>query len=272
MLFGDSDIQDVNEPQAANREYLTVAFMIGIFALILLIILIRRLTEKSLNEILLSRLNSIMKDTIIIITILTITLYLEYMDVFDWRLNVNGICLAFLAFALSWLALSTILVLIGQSYSKGWEALEASVAQKGKIINSMQIANEMNELDLILVEYRELHKKKMNNQKLTRAEKNKAEKYRDIIEYVLIRQEFIAPTFLPVISEAFLRDDFNFALYLSHALGGVLGFVFNLSTTSLVTAVVNICIWAAITDHLSYVWNVKMKNFGFQRNNIYFEL
>ena len=61
LLFGDRDILDYFEPKSNNRQYLTMAFLIGIFALILFIILVRRLTERSLNEILITRLNSIMK-------------------------------------------------------------------------------------------------------------------------------------------------------------------------------------------------------------------
>lgn len=33
-----------------------------------------------------------------------------------------------------------------------------------------------------------------------------------------MRDEFIAPTFLPVVSESFLREDFNFSEYLGKCL------------------------------------------------------
>ena len=93
---------------------------------------------------------------------------------------------------------------------------------------------------------------------MSRAEKAKLEKDKAQIEYVLIRQEFIAPTFLPIVAEAFLRDDFDFALYLSYALSSVLGHVFNFSKATLAAALVNISCWAVITDHLSYVANVTL--------------
>ena len=79
---------------------------------------------------------------------------------------------------------------------------------------------------------------------------------RNVIEYALIRQEFIAPAFFPIISESILRDDFNFALYLTHGLDIVLGSVFNLSSLSILAALANICVWATITNHLTYVSNV----------------
>ena len=41
-----------------------------------------------------------------------------------------------------------------------------------------------------------------------------------------MRQEFIAPTFFPAISEGYLRADFNFAGYLEFALERVLSYIF----------------------------------------------
>ena len=37
---------------------------------------------------------------------------------------------------------------------------------------------------------------------------------RNILEYFLIRQEFIAPSFQPTFTESFLREDFDFSNYL----------------------------------------------------------
>ena len=70
------------------------------------------------------------------------------------------------------------------------------------------------------------------------------------LQYIMMRQEFIAPTFLPVVAESFLRDDFDFAQYLTRGLDRVYGYVFNLTSSALITVVVNICIWAAIKTRL----------------------
>ena len=123
------------------RQYLTVLFMLAAFALILIIILIRRGTERYLNEVLVTRLNSIMKDTIIIITITTLALYLEFMDVFDQAIDVNGICLAFLIFALVWLALSAVLIVIGQSFCNKWQDMETCWLDRGSTQNFDSVTN-----------------------------------------------------------------------------------------------------------------------------------
>ena len=135
LLFGDSDyVDEGNHIALEKREHLIIAFMVGLFGLIVLIIIFRRLTEKSLSEILVSRLNSVMKDVIIIITVLTVILYFEFIDAFDWSLNINGIGLAFLAYALSWLSISTVVLLIMQVYCSTWEKHEAVLPQKGILL------------------------------------------------------------------------------------------------------------------------------------------
>ena len=106
-----------------------------------------------------------------------------------------------------------------------------------------------------------LRTKKMNKEKMTRAEGSLLKTYRNQLEYILMRQEFIAPSFLPAISEAFLRDDFNFAEYLSNCLECVLRFIFNLSLCSLTTAMVNVVIWALIRDYVSITLDVIIISF-----------
>lgn len=101
-----------------------------------------------------------------------------------------------------------------------------------------------------------LYNKKEQGESLSRAEKRQLKSFRIQLEYILMRQEFIAPTFLPIISEAFLRDDFNFAEYLTYSLDRVFGYVFNLTSPALITVIANICLWASIKSQLSYVWNV----------------
>src|SRR5262245_24144200 len=99
---------------------------------------------------------------------------------------------------------------------------------------------------------------------MTRAERNLLDKCQKQLDYIIMRQEFIAPTFLPAVAEAFLRDDFNFAEYLAHGLERTLFYVFNLSTASLMTAIIAFSIWATIIDYVSIAWDVKpkLKNFS----------
>lgn len=50
----------------------------------------------------------------------------------------------------------------------------------------------------------------------------KLDKIRDKIEYLVLRQLFINPVHLPVMTESYLRRDFHFAMYLGYAYGRML--------------------------------------------------
>ena len=91
---------------------------------------------------------------------------------------------------------------------------------------------------------------------MTRFERQLFNNRRSQLEYILTRQEFIAPSFLPTISESFLRDDFNFAEYLSYGFEHVLGYMFNLSSVSLITIGISMSLWASIESYVSLAWHV----------------
>ena len=63
------------------------------------------------------------------------------------------------------------------------------------------------------------------------------------IEYILMRQSFIAPSFLPSVSEAFLRDDFNFSEYLGRVLSKIFTKAFVFSISSFIFILGFIYIW-----------------------------
>ena len=124
--------EDLTARKYGVSQYGTLILFVAMFTLILVLVLIRRAVEKYLNDILISRLNSIMKDTIIIVVTTTLILYLDFIEVFDRRLDVSTICFLFLIFAFFWLAISTLLILIGQSFCVKWEENEILVKQQGK--------------------------------------------------------------------------------------------------------------------------------------------
>ena len=70
---------------------------------------------------------------------------------------------------------------------------------------------------------------------------------RQMIEYFLIRQEFIYPTFLPPICESFLRDDFNMSEYFTIALSKTTKKVFKMSFSSFLLFVILCTTWILLT-------------------------
>ena len=132
LLFGPTSTSDY-----APDENWTAALVVATFILIFVGILVRRAIEKYLSDILMTRLNSIMKDAIIIVTAVTFILYLDYLSEFDKRLDVCSMCLLFLVFALSWLTLSAVLILIAQAFCVKWEENEAAVPKRGKLLTAL---------------------------------------------------------------------------------------------------------------------------------------
>jgi len=71
-----------------------------------------------------------------------------------------------------------------------------------------------------------------NNQRILPKDRTELQEKRKQIQYILMRQSFIAPSFLPPVAEGFLRDDFNFSEYLGRVLSKVFtkAFVFSISS------------------------------------------
>lgn len=67
------------------------------------------------------------------------------------------------------------------------------------------------------------------------------------IEYFLMRQSFIAPSYLPVVGEAFLRDDFNFAEYLGRSLSDTFTRICVFSVSSFLIALSFSYFWILFT-------------------------
>lgn len=61
-----------------------------------------------------------------------------------------------------------------------------------------------------------------------------------------MRQEFIAPTFLPTITESFLRDDFFFSGYLNRAMAKTSEKAFKITISSLVTLIFCSIAWFSL--------------------------
>lgn len=84
---------------------------------------------------------------------------------------------------------------------------------------------------------------KKNKEPMTRVKCKEYEEKKEILEYFLLREEFLFPSFLPTISESFLREDFFFAGYLSKAMAKTSEKSFKLSISSLFTILIIFLTW-----------------------------
>jgi hypothetical protein len=142
-------------------------------------------------------------------------------------LSIDGICIDLAVFSLLWLILGIYNVFISQSFVNRWNEFERLLPDRENIKRA----------------YERLDNQKKNNETLSRIKLKEYYEKRDILEYFLLREEFLFPSFLPPISESFLREDFFFAGYLSRAMAKTSQKAFKLSISSLFTILVISLAW-----------------------------
>jgi len=180
-------------------------FLVLAVILIGMIILVRETINKWMEKNFGASLDAILKDIITLYLIITILRILDYFDVFlnlEYYVNLRLVSVSFLVFSIFWLIMGVYSVLRCHSFVKGWNNLEKLFPKREQIFR--QYENLYLETSGDKSQNRELEEKKQQ------------------LEYFLVRQEFVFPTFLPILSEAFLRDDFNFATYLAKFLQSLL--------------------------------------------------
>jgi hypothetical protein len=69
--------------------------------------------------------------------------------------------------------------------------------------------------------------------------------YKDF-QYAIMRQLFICPTFLPPVSETYLRTDFNLAEYLSRAIADVIHNVFAINWMGYAFLIIAVAVWRVL--------------------------
>jgi hypothetical protein len=99
---------------------------------------------------------------------------------------------------------------------------------------------------MILSEYRKLNDKVEHRENLTFKEKSDMEDYKQKLQYLLMRQNFISPSYLPTVSENFLRDDFNFAEYLTLCLDKSLTQLYKFSVASILVIAIIFFYWGGL--------------------------
>lgn len=80
------------------------------------------------------------------------------------------------------------------------------------------------------------------------------------VQYLLMRQSFIVPSFLPPVGESFLRDDFNFSEYLGRVLSKVFTRAFVYSISSFIFILGFIYLWTLFSLIPSHTIQVSFIN------------
>ena len=164
---------------------------------------------------------------IVIDSVFQIVSYYEYLEGYKYYFDVQIVCLALLVFSLFWSLIGLIYVIIAQIYSNKWKNLEKDFVMREELRKDYET--------LFLNETR------------TEAQTREMEILKQSLEYFLMKQEFIYPTFLPVVGEAFLREDFDFGSYLDKCIGKTVTFIFKYSYNTVFAIITISLIWFTFT-------------------------
>lgn len=171
-----------------------------------------------LNADLLKTLNSISRDIIIIAILVIIAGLINYYDLLQfvkYYVNFEAVSLGVLLFGLLWAVLGLFLAALAHVYIREWRSFEAEYPKR----------------DAIFRQYEDLYYNSQRSDGLNAELKHR----RRQLEFFLMRQDFITPSFLPVYGEDFSRDDFDFSAYLTKCICKVNQQAFRFDITTFVT-------------------------------------
>ena len=99
-------------------------------------------------------------------------------------------------FLVGYIIINMLAIGFAEYYCAKWNRFEALVPEAQKI-------------------YREFERLFTKRNQLDKEQQKDFKNTKEIIAYFILRQEFLAPTFTPIMKESCLRSDFNFADYLT---------------------------------------------------------
>ena len=201
----ESDENDEDEIELSE----STIFVIALGVLFLLLQGIRSLIGFSIHSFLNQAFYSLFVDVTILLVICTIASICYYIELFDsdsidYSLIIMGIAL----FTFFWLLLGIWFIIAAQSFSGAWIKHEKSCLDLRSLTHMFQEAQIDIAEGVVPRRLKEI--------------------YQDF-QYAIMRQLFICPTFLPPVTETYLRTDFNLAEYLSRSIAEVIKKVFALS-------------------------------------------
>lgn len=151
------------------------------------------------------------------------------------NINLNQFCLYLFLFCIVYYLQSLSLLHQAQDQATTWQQHEESCADKTSIFRKFEV----------------LHLDSERTQTVFNQSQEYENQKRKLV-YLLMRQEFISPSFFPVFQESFLRDDFDFAHYLSLCLNDTLASVLSLGDQTGVSLSVVFLVFSWASQYLYF--------------------
>jgi hypothetical protein len=161
-------------------------------------------------------------DVTVLTVLWAVTFIFYYADVFEEdSFDLEKILTGLGVFILAWLLLGLWLLFTAQSHARRWISLEAECSDIRKLKNAYEEA---------------YNERKQGTDTVFEAK-------REAMQYAVMRQEFIRPTYIVPVSEAILRSDFELSEYLGRCLAKVLDEALQLSWLSYCLLVIAVVLW-----------------------------
>lgn len=221
----DDESQEDDEDDSIELS-LSLIFVVGIGFVFLFLHGLKTVIGFSLENFLNPAFYSLFVDLTILLVICAAVSLCDYVEVFDNdTIDYEILTLGVAIFTLFWLLHGLWLILASQGFSKAWYRHEKDCQDLRSLNHLLQDA----QIDL----------------GSGQVPKNLKSLYSSF-QYVIMRQLFICPTFLPPVTETYLRVDFNFPEYLSRGLADVLNQVFQINLLGYCFIIILMLTWRFI--------------------------
>jgi hypothetical protein len=222
----ENEEDDEDDEDESIDVSISLIFVVGIGFVFLFLHGLKTVIGFSLESFLNPAFYSLFVDLTILLVICSAVALCDYVEVFDEdTIDYEILTLGVAIFTLFWLVSGLWLILASQSFSKYWYFHEKECRDFRNLNHMLQEAQI-----------------EMQN---GRVPKNLKSLYRDL-QYVIMRQLFICPTFLPPVTETYLRVDFNFPEYLSRGLANILDQVFQINILGYIFIIFLVLAWRVL--------------------------
>lgn len=228
----EEDDDDDDEPTLEASD--AMIYIIGIGFLFLFLHTCRMTLGYNIDSHLTPTLYNLFVDVTILALLTTLTALMDYSDILDEdKIDFTIIMVGLAVFILCWFFLGIWLIIAAQSFSRKWVQQESYCHPSTK---GLKHAYEIEYADYMV------NRKKSSSFKAAR----------NNLQYAVMRQLFICPTFVPPMTENYLRSDFDLSEYLSRSLADVVSNAFKLSWLGYIMIIIAIICWRLIifTDEM----------------------
>lgn len=201
----DKKFLNLIDPDVWNLKasLLALAFVVGICVLMMICTAMRQMLIRSVKKNISKRINEISQDLLILLIVAALLKMVDYYRMLPFKVVIviiNDVQLLLSEFAICYIIVNAVGIFHAQLNISGWLKYETMVPDRVAIFR---------EFERLYVESSE--------GTLEKELQGKYSLYRRVIKFMALRQEFMSPTFVPLLRDNVLRDDFRFADYLGKA-------------------------------------------------------